>query len=237
MVVCHSGHDSNIVALTRATLPGRAGHICIIRQKTYLTGKIRTFALNHLCDAIVVPGMAMKQTLEQAGCRRLIRVISPGFDFEWLRQESVLPLPAHVQYWLNARDDVPVIVQAGMLRGEKAHDFMLSVLSRMKQEGAHFHWLIAGAGEPEEEEKLQAEIVRRGMENTVLMCGRFSLPAPVWWSASLMVIPSCNESFGMAVVEAAGCGVPVMASDTGGIPDIIQHQRTGTLLPPDDLEA
>lgn len=52
-----------------------------------------------------------------------------------------------------------------------------------------------------------------------------------------MVMPSRNESFGIVVVEAAGCGVPVMASDTGGIPDIIQHQRTGTLLPPDDYEA
>lgn len=50
----------------------------------------------------------------------------------------MLPLPAHVQHWLNTWDDVPVIVQAGMLRGEKGHDFMLSVLSRMKLEGYQF---------------------------------------------------------------------------------------------------
>lgn len=41
----------------------------------------------------------------------------------------------------------------------------------------------------------------------------------------------------MVVVEAAVFGVPVIASDTGGIPDIIQHNQTGTLLPPDDSEA
>ena len=237
IVVCHSGHDSNIVALTRATLPGHAGRFCIIRQKTYLTSKIRTFSLNHLCDAIVVPGRAMKQTLEQVGCRRAIRVIPPGFDFERLHQEFVLPLPAHVQRWLNARDDVPVIVQAGMLRPEKGHDFMLNILSGLKQEGYRFRWLIAGAGRPEEEDKLRAEIVRKGMEDSVLMCGKLVPLAPVWRTASLMVMPSRKEPFGMAVVEAAACGVPVMASDVGGIPDIIQHGLTGTLLPPDDSEA
>ncbi len=237
IVVCHSGHDSNIVALTRATLPGRTGRFCIIRQKTWLTSKIRTFSLNHLCDAIVVPGRAMKQALEQAGCQRLIRVISPGFDFERLHQELALPLPVHVQHWLNARDNVPVIVQAGMLRPEKSHDFMLDALSRLKQEGYRFCWLIAGAGRPEEEEKLRAGIVRRGMEDNVLMCGKLVPLAPVWQVASLMVMPSRNESFGMVVAEAAGCGVPVIASDVGGIPEIIQHGLTGTLLPPDDQKA
>ncbi|HEC9537434.1 TPA: glycosyltransferase family 4 protein [Salmonella enterica subsp. enterica serovar Poona] len=237
IVVCHSGHDSNIVALTRATLPGRGGRFCIIRQKTYLTCKIRTFSLNHLCDAIVVPGRAMKQVLEKAGCQRLIRVISPGFDFERLHQELVLPLPAYVKHWLNARDDVPVIVQAGMLRSEKGHDFMLNILSRLKQEGYRIRWLIAGSGRPEEEEKLRAGIARRGMEDNVLMCGRLVPLAPVWQVASLMVMPSRHESFGMVVAEAAGCGVPVIASAVGGIPEIIQHGRTGTLLPPDDPEA
>ncbi|PAX81808.1 glycosyltransferase family 4 protein [Citrobacter sp. TSA-1] len=237
IVVCHSGHDSNIVALTRATLPGRTGRFCIIRQKTWLTSKIRTFSLNHLCDAIVVPGRAMKQALEQAGCRRLIRVIPPGFDFDRLYREFSLPLPAHVRHWLNTGDDVPVIVQAGMLRPEKGHDFMLAVLSQMKHEGYRFRWLIAGAGRPEEEEKLRAGIVRRGMADDVLMCGKLTPLAPVWRVASLMVMPSRNESFGMVVAEAAGCGVPVIASNTGGIPEIVQNGLTGTLLPPDNHEA
>ncbi|EEH8383402.1 glycosyltransferase [Salmonella enterica subsp. enterica serovar Montevideo] len=237
IVYCHSGHDSNIVALTRAILPGRAGRFYIIRQKTYLTSKIRTFSLNHLCDAIVVPGKAMKQSLEQAGCERVIRVIPPGFDFERLHQEYALPLPAHVQHWLNVRDEVPVIVQAGMLRPEKGHDFMLNILSKLKQKGYRFRWLIAGAGRPEEEEKLLTGIVRRGMADDVLMCGKLVPLAPIWRVASLMVMPSRQEPFGMVVVEAAVCGVPVIASDTGGIPDIIQHEQTGTLLPPDDSDA
>lgn len=52
-----------------------------------------------------------------------------------------------------------------------------------------------------------------------------------------MVMPSRNEAFGMAIVEATVCGVPVMASRVGGIPSVIQHGYNGTLLPPDDRAA
>ena len=114
---------------------------------------------------------------------------------------------------------------------------MLHVLHRLKQEGQRFYWLIAGSGNREAEEQLQAEIRRLGMEDCVLMCGLLSPVAPVYQVAALMVMPSCNESFGMAIVEAAACGVPVVASRVGGIPLVMQNGRNGTLLPPDDKEA
>ncbi|MGE9543943.1 glycosyltransferase [Escherichia coli] len=52
-----------------------------------------------------------------------------------------------------------------------------------------------------------------------------------------MVMPSRNEAFGMVLVEATVCGVPVMASRVGGIPSVIHHGYSGTLLPPDDRAA
>lgn len=128
----------------------------------------------------------------------------------------------------------PVIVQTGMLRPEKAHDFMLTVLYRLKQEGRRFYWLIAGSGKPEEERRLRNAILHLGMDDCVLMCGLVRPVMPVYQHASLLVLPSRNESFGMVAVEAAACGVPVMASQTGGIPSVIQDGETGTLLPPDD---
>ena len=76
-----------------------------------------------------------------------------------------------------------------------------------------------------------------GMDDCVLMCGLLSPVAPVYGIASLMVMPSRNETFGMALVEATVCGVPVMASHVGGIPSVIHHGYSGTLLPPDDRIA
>nr|WP_305858631.1 reverse transcriptase domain-containing protein [Escherichia coli] len=84
-----------------------------------------------------------------------------------------------------------------MIRPEKGHDFMLEVLHCLKQRGVCFYWLIVGGGRREEEARLKAKIDYLGMNDCVLMCGLLSPVAPVYRRASLMVMPSRNEEFGM----------------------------------------
>ena len=164
-------------------------------------------------------------------------VVPPGMDFAELQRQAGKPLPEHIDSWMKKRAPAPVIVQVGMIRPEKGHDFMLEVLHRLKQRGAHFYWLIVGGGRREDEARLKVRIEYLGMNDCVLMCGLISPVAPVYRRASLMVMPSRNEAFGMAIVEATVCGVPVMASWVGGIPSVIHHGYNGILLPPDDRAA
>lgn len=235
LVVCHSGHDSNTVGLTRLFI--RRPRFRILRQKTYLTRKTKSFSLNYFCDEVIVPGTAMRTHLIQEGVRTRITIVPPGFYFQKLREDSCIPLPLHVQNWLASGRDVPVIVQVGMLRPEKGHEFMLKLLSRLKQEGRAFRWLVVGDGCPESEARLQSQVDNLGMQNDVLIAGNVFPASPVYRIASLLVMPSENESFGMALAEASAFSVPVLASQVGGIPDVIQHNRTGTLLPADDASA
>lgn len=234
MVVCHSGHDSNIAGITRRVLSGDSSRFVIIRQKTYMTRNMKMFSLNHMCDVVVVPSEKMRSRLIHEMCRQPVVVVPPGIDFTELRKLADEALPEHIDVWLKKRTPAPVIVQVGMIRPEKGHDFMLEVLHRLKQQGMRFYWLIVGGGHREEEARLKAKIDSLGMNDCVLMCGLLSPVAPVYRRASLMVMPSRNEAFGMVLVEAAVCGVPVMASRVGGIPSVISHGYNGTLLPPDD---
>ena len=53
----------------------------------------------------------------------------------------------------------------------------------------------------------------------------------------IFVMPSLQESFGVAAVEAAAAGLPVIASHVGGLPEVVMEGETGFLVPPADLEA
>ena len=51
------------------------------------------------------------------------------------------------------------------------------------------------------------------------------------------MLPSAQESFGLAALEAMACEVPVVASNVGGLPEVIEHGVTGFLHPPGDLDG
>jgi glycosyltransferase involved in cell wall biosynthesis len=56
-------------------------------------------------------------------------------------------------------------------------------------------------------------------------------------AADLCVWPAVNEAFGMALLEAQACGLPVIAGASGGVPTIVAHRETGWLAPPGDVAA
>ena len=76
-----------------------------------------------------------------------------------------------------------------------------------------------------------------GLEPDVEPLGEQELVVPILSVADLFLLPSAQESFGLAALEAMACQVPVVASDVGGLPEVIEHGVTGYLHPPDDLSG
>jgi len=60
--------------------------------------------------------------------------------------------------------------------------------------------------------------------------------APLLEAADLFLLPSATESFGLAALEAMASGVPVIASDVGGLPEVVEHETNGYLAPVGDVD-
>ncbi len=83
----------------------------------------------------------------------------------------------------------------------------------------------------------QDEARALGVADRVQFLGRIENVAPLLSSADLFLLPSENESFGLSALEALACGVPVVASCAGGIPEVVRDSITGALCPVGDVEA
>jgi L-malate glycosyltransferase len=92
-------------------------------------------------------------------------------------------------------------------------------------------------GDGPERPRVEALVARLGLGEHVRFLGeRIDLPA-VLRRSDLFLLPSETESFGLAALEAMACGVPVVASDVGGIPEVVVDGESGLLAPVGDTPA
>ena len=96
---------------------------------------------------------------------------------------------------------------------------------------------VVGGGS--EEMKLRQRAKAAGVEDRVHFLGQVpNTKVPeILRQLDVFVALSRAESFGVAVVEASACGLPVAASRVGGLPEVVQDQETGFLVPSEDVEA
>ena len=100
--------------------------------------------------------------------------------------------------------------------------------------------VLAGVAETAAQEpRLRAEVARRGVAERVTFLGSLegAERARAWASASVFVAPSRIEAFPLVIPEAMACGVPMVVSAVGAIPDFVRDGEDGFLVPPGDPAA
>ena len=119
------------------------------------------------------------------------------------------------------------MIFVGRLESVKNPIILLDAMARIQQEMPAEIWLV---GDGSQRSMLEKRAVELGVNERVHMLGYRECPADFVSQCDLFVQPSLSEGFSRALVEAMGCGVPVLASAVGGAPEIIDHGRTGWLL-------
>jgi glycosyltransferase involved in cell wall biosynthesis len=99
-------------------------------------------------------------------------------------------------------------------------------------------FLVGGTKEPDYEQELIGLIKKLGLSERVVMCGRLEgrVLEEMYKKADIFVLPSLYESYGTVIQEAMSFGLPVIASNVGGIPEQITNGRDGLLVEPADFD-
>lgn len=135
----------------------------------------------------------------------------------------------------TAARPVTTVLTVANLRKEKAHEVLLHAAARLAPRYPYLQFQIVGDGPRLAE--LRALCSTLGLDSRVAFLGhREDVPA-LLGQADAFVLPSRSEAFPNGAIEAMAAGLPVIASATGGLLDLIESGRTGVLVPPDDPEA
>lgn len=137
-----------------------------------------------------------------------------------------------------------VVLSVGRLVPRKAHDLVLQAVARLVREGEPVAAVLVGEGPQRAGLKDLAREL--GIAERVRFAG--FVPDEVlgdyYAAADALVLPSRRlperdgvEGFGIVFLEAGAAGLPVVGAASGGIPEAVDHGRTGFLVPPDDAQA
>lgn len=128
----------------------------------------------------------------------------------------------------------PIIGAVGRFSEEKGHRYLLEAMGILHRQLPSVRLVLVGYGVLEGE--LRGRVSALGLEGVVTFAGERD-SAEVLGGFDVFVQPSLYESQGLAILEAMAAGIPVAASDVGGVRDVVRHGETGLLVPPADPRA
>lgn len=145
-----------------------------------------------------------------------------------------------LKFWLNTTNrsaSPPVIVSVGSLVSVKGHDILIDAFKDVQSHLPGSELLLVGSGSMEE--SLRKQVASLDLTGNVTFTGWLERREirQIHERANVFVLPSRSEGLGIALLEAMAAGLPCVATNVGGIPEVINDSTTGTLVPPNDSEA
>ena len=120
----------------------------------------------------------------------------------------------------------------------KGHHLLFQAVATLKGRFPQIRVLVFGEGNPRQLSRLQGLVRQHQLDDVVTLCGFRQNVTAYLEATDLLVLPTLSfESLPMVIIEAMALRVPVIASDVGGISELIEDGVTGRLLPPGDISA
>lgn len=188
------------------------------------------FLLSVLCNMIAVNSRATAKRFSP-NVQSKVRLVYNGIDIKWLQENAGHPDSVQKEW--------KIILVMARISKDKRHDLALETFEKVAESDENVHLICVGAwdsSEPEWTEQLLGRTKSSAASDRIHWIGQTDDVRPWYQVAHMLIHPSENESFGRVLAEAMACGTPVIATRTGGIPELVRHEKDGILVTPGDVE-
>jgi glycosyltransferase involved in cell wall biosynthesis len=227
----HSSKDSWLAGVT-----GRIAGIPVVRSR-HLSTPVRqtwlaTFVYRYLADVIITSGIHIKEALITRNGLNPEKIISipAGVD---IKRFDINIKGDKIRTEFGVEDSYPIVGTVAILRSWKGLHYLLDAVSKVASIFPQAKIIIVGDGP--QWNNLHRQIQDLGIDRHVIMTGfRDDIPE-IMSALDIFVLPSiASEATSQVIPQALAMGKPVIATNTGGLPEIIEDGVTGLLIPPEN---
>jgi glycosyltransferase involved in cell wall biosynthesis len=234
IVHSHTSHAHTLAFLASfgcktCRLVTRRVDFSIIRNRFLPINKIK---YRFMADFYIAISHNIKKVMVDDGiASKRIFVVHSGID----PQRFVRDAGHHLADEFNLKPDERVVINVAHLAGHKGQKYLVRAIPEVLAEIPKVRFFIIGKGELMSE--LQTLAVSLGISHALTFTGFRNDPGAFYMLADLFVMSSIQEGLGTALLDALALGKPVVAANSGGIPEIIRDGETGCLVAAGDSHA
>lgn len=208
------------------------GYFCKLATDFFIL--LEKFAARFTDKIINLTKIEIERFLEHGiGTRHQLKQIYNGINIKYYERAMTSNLKKRDEFGLGKDDFVCATV--GRLVPVKGHTYLIKAIQKVVKVIPEAKFLFVGDGELKP--KLSEEIKSYDLQRNVFLLGARSDIATILSCINVFLLPSLNEGFGMVLIEAMAARKPVIATNVGGVPEVIINGTTGILVPPEDPEA
>lgn len=177
------------------------------------------FSIEESDGVTAVSKYLKEQTITNYGIDKDIEVIHNFIDTDVYKPVCHDQFKNHV-----APNGEKILVHTSNFRPVKRVSDTIRILKEVQKKVPARLVLVGDGPDRSETERLAREL---GVHEDVIFLGKQDGLAEILSSSDIFLLPSQSESFGLSALEAMACGVPVISSSVGGIPELVRHNETG----------